>query len=88
MSTSPPNNRAASDAVLRLINRRWPLIHGGEIGPLLRRATKATGIAGSLADYLRTMARHHDLVARAFLLCARAAEGEDLDALTNEDIAR
>lgn len=81
-------DKKAADAVLRLANIRWPAARNTEIGPVLRRAAKAKDLSGTLAEYLRTLSRGHDLIATALRLAARAADGEDVGVLADEDITR
>jgi hypothetical protein len=53
----------------------------GTIGADIGKAARAKGLSTPLADYLETIARRHEMIARAFRLAVRAANGESIETL-------
>lgn len=73
--------KAATENVLRFVSARWG--QGQGPGTFAAEVTKHAKVKGLLAgvtidEYLDTMARRHDMLARVLRLAARAARGEDV----------
>jgi hypothetical protein len=82
--------KEARARALRFVEMRWgsgPASGPGTIGGEVRRCAKTSGLVGTVHALLEAAARRHETIARALQLAARAARGEDIRKLADEDIS-
>lgn len=81
--------KTATENVLRFVSARWGQGQGpGSFAAEVTKLAKAKGLLGgtTIDEYLDTMARRYDMLARALRLAARAARGEDARTLATIQI--